>query len=153
MSSTLGAGAQVLEPDCQSRQGQSHSIPSPRNPATVDHAALQRLGLQGLTILQAKFLRILPLWRRRIHQALEQSRDTLAVLCESQRKEAEKSLRRRFYWLFENGSKGIQRILGKRKPQKVMDYVTQPCPCGLQWRREDSIVSRTKLTLQYPRGT
>ena len=100
--------------------------------------ALQRLGLQGFTVLQAKLLRVLPLWRRRIHQALEQSRDTLAVLSESQRKEAEKSLRRRFHWLFENGIKGIQRILGKRKPQKAMAYVTQHCPCGLQWRREDS---------------
>ena len=29
---------QVMEPDCQ---GQSHSIRSPRNPATVDHAAVK----------------------------------------------------------------------------------------------------------------
>ena len=105
--------------------------------------ALQRLGLQGCTVLQAKLLRVLPMWRRRIHQALEQSRDTLAVLSESQRKEAEKSLRRRFHWLFENGIKGIQRILGKRKPQKAMAYVTQHCPCGLQWRREDSSSTST----------
>jgi hypothetical protein len=105
--------------------------------------ALQRLGLQGFTVLQAKLLRVLPQWRRRIYQALEQSRDTLAALSESQRKEAEKSLRRRFHWLFENGIKGIQRILGKRKPQKAMAYVTQHCPCGLQWRREDSSSTST----------
>jgi len=108
--------------------------------------ALQRLGLQGLTVLQAKFLRILPFWRRCIHRALEQSRNTLAVFGESQRKEAEKSLRRRFHWLFEKVVKGIHRILGKRKPQKAMEYVIQRCPCGLQWRRDDLNLTSTLLT-------
>ena len=108
--------------------------------------ALQRLGLQRLTVLQAKFLRILPLWRRCIHRALEQSRNTLAAVGESQRKEAEKALRRRFHWLFEKGVKGIQRILGKRKPQQAMESVTQRCPCGLQWKHDDVNSTSTLLT-------
>jgi len=90
--------------------------------------------------------RILPLWRRCIHRALEQSRNTLAVFGESQRKGAEKSLRRRFHWIFEKGVKGIHRILGKRKPQQAMESVIQRCPCGLQWRRDDLNPTSTLLT-------
>jgi hypothetical protein len=52
--------------------------------------AFQGLCLQCLTVLQAKFLRVLPWWRRRIHQALEHSRDILEAIGESQRKAAEK---------------------------------------------------------------
>ena len=98
----------------------------------------QRLGLQYLTETQAKFLRVLPWWRRRIFQALEESRDTLAKLCESQRKSAEKLLRKKFHWLFAHGKKGIQQILGKRKPPSAMEFVTQTCPCGIQWTMDGS---------------
>ena len=99
---------------------------------------LKRLGLQYLTETQAKFLRVLPWWRRRIFKALEESRDTLTMLCESQRKSAEKLLRKKFHWLFAHGKKGIQQILGKRKPTSAMEFVTQPCPCGIQWIRDGS---------------
>ena len=99
---------------------------------------LQRLGLQYLTETQAKFLRVLPWWRRRIFQALEESRDTLATLCKSQRKSAEKLLCKKFHWLFAHGKKVIQKILGKRKPPSAMEFVTQPCPCGIQWIMDGS---------------
>jgi hypothetical protein len=59
-------------------------------------------------------------------------------LTEAQRKTAEQTLRKRYHWLFDNGKKGVQQILGKRKPQTAMDYVVQSCPCGIQWALEDS---------------
>jgi hypothetical protein len=85
----------------------------PQNWASADlplaiRRTFQRLGMQRLTVIQAKFLRILPWWRRRILQALEQSRETLAALSESQRKVAATSLRKRYHWLFEIGKKGVQ---------------------------------------------
>jgi hypothetical protein len=99
---------------------------------------LQRLGLQHLTETQAKFLRVFPWWCRRILKALEESGDTLAMLCKSQRKSAEKLLRKKIHWLFAHGKKGIQQILGKCKPPSVMEFVTHPCPCGIQWMRDCS---------------
>jgi hypothetical protein len=102
---------------------------------------LKRLGLQYLTETQAKFLRVLPWWRRRIFQAFEESRDTFATLCESQRKSAEKLLRKKFHWLFAHGKKGIQQILGKCKPPSAMEFVTQTCPCGIQWTMDGSNTS------------
>ena len=79
----------------QQPRGRLKEMVEPQNWSSADlplatRRAFQRLCLQCLTVLQAKFLRVLPWWRRRIHQALEHSRDILEAIGESQRKAAEK---------------------------------------------------------------
>ena len=114
--------------------------------------ALQLLHLGQLTIAEAELIWSTLWWKTLLLREMDTRRDHLSVIAKAQAHDDQQSLRRKYHWLFDNGIKGVRKVLGKFGPQGSLSSARQRCPNGLFWKMRPDACPDTILqwTQQLP---
>ena len=104
---------------------------TPPTKAILETARL--IGGAHLTEGDVMLLRFTPKWQQSIESLMQDSRHSLTKITAKQRKAAGMSARRRLRWLFDNGVKGLRKVMGKYGNQESITSALQLCPNGIRW--------------------
>jgi hypothetical protein len=90
---------------------------------------------RDLTVGQAKLVRAADIWRLSLDRRIKSIQAKITAINRKNRIESLRQISNRHRWLFDNGVKGMRRVMGKFGTSVKLETVRKRQPSGIKWEK------------------
>ena len=113
----------------------SHAGPN-TNLSLASRTSMKLMGVTSdLTVGQAKWVRASDVWRRSLTRKIKLLQSKITAINRKNRHESLRQISNQHRWLFDNGVKGMRRVMGKFGTSVKLEAVRRGQPTGIRWEK------------------